>query len=358
MPDPFPLISEESTRRVRRIGVRISVFYFVALLAVLTGLAVLDGWETPATFAGRCINHLFAIGITVLLGLAITRFRGGGFALKACIVVALTLVAASIYFFISFYVFRALGMNDTPLTAGSALRMILYWFAQFLGWSALVLALIYHVEVQERERQLSQLREQAYGAQMRALRYQINPHFLFNTLNALAALIEERELSTAERMVLSLSGFLRSTLALDPLQDITLGEELDIQARYLDIERERFSDRLSVTIDVAPDLRRALVPSLILQPLIENAVKHGVGAVDRAVQVRLRAERRGDQLMIEVENDAPQGAAKVDGTGVGLRNVGERLAARFGPAGRLVTNLDANRRFCAAIFLPFREVGR
>lgn len=354
MPGPFPRLTDDSARQVQRIGLQISVVYFFFLLVVLTGLAMLDGWETPLTFAGRCINHAIAIGFTILMGMAVTRFGWGSFALKACFLVVLTLISASVYFLVSFYVFRLMGMNETPLMIGSALRMILYWFAQFLGWSALLLALIYHFEVQDRERQLSSLREQAYGAQMRALRYQINPHFLFNTLNALAALIEERELPAAERMVISLSAFLRSTLAMDPLRDISLGEELDIQVRYLDIERERFSDRLSVVIDVAPALRQALVPSLILQPLVENAVKHGVGGVDRAVQVRIRAERTDDTLLVHVENDSPSTPTSVDGTGVGLRNVAERLAARFGATGQLHCEMAGDRVFRATMSLPYR----
>jgi LytS/YehU family sensor histidine kinase len=250
-------------------------------------------------------------------------------------------------------VFRLFGGNETPLMFSSALRMIVYWFAQFLGWSALLLALVYHHEVKDREQQLSSLREQAYGAQMRALRYQINPHFLFNTLNALAALIEERELPNAERMVMSLSAFLRSTLALDPLQDISLAEELDIQARYLEIERERFSDRLSVQLDVPDELRSARVPSLILQPLVENAVKHGVSTLDRRVQVRIRAETAGKMLAIHVENDAPVEECRTEGTGVGLRNVAERLAARFGTEGRLESEKQ-DGIFRATLTMPLR----
>lgn len=353
MMDAANRLERDSARRVMRVGLLLAVGYWTVLLAVLTALALIDGWETPETFAARCVNTVIAIAMSALIARVVTVMPGG-FHVKAGLVLVMTLAAASAYFFITFYVFRLFGENETPMMLASALRMILYWFAQFLGWSALLLALVYHHEVQERERQLSSLREQAFGAQMRALRYQINPHFLFNTLNALAALIDEREVETAERMVLSLSAFLRSTLALDPLQDISLGEELDIQSRYLDIERERFSDRLSVVIDVAPELRAALVPSLILQPLIENAVKHGIGAVDRAVEVRLRAERCGESLRIHIENDAPADPSAKDGTGVGLRNVADRLAARFGSAGRLDCGTDGAQVYRATLTLPFR----
>ena len=350
---PAPL-TRDSLRHVRRVGMKIATGYWLAVLVVLTSLAILDGWETWSTFAARCLNTLLAIGSSALIGLAVTRSHSGSFASKASEILLLTLVAASLYFFVTFFVFRLFGANDSPMTVGSALRMIIYWFAQFLGWSAMLFALILQQEVKDRERQLSSLREQAYGAQMRALRYQINPHFLFNTLNALAALIEERELPNAERMVISLSAFLRSTLALDPLQDISLAEELDIQARYLEIERERFSDRLSVQLDVPDGLRGAMVPSLILQPLVENAVKHGVSSLDRRVEVRIRAEAKGRMLTIYVENDAPPEEQRTTGTGVGLRNVAERLAARFGADGRL-TSEKRGGVFRATLSMPLRS---
>ena len=357
MPDLTVPSERDSARRVRRVSLLISLGYWNVLLIVLTGLALIDGWETPATFAARCINTVIAIALCDLIARSVTAFARGTFIMKASLILGLTLLVASAYFFITFFVVQLFGRTDMPLMLASALRMVVYWFAQFFGWSALLLALIYHREVQDRERQLSSLREQAYGAQMRALRYQINPHFLFNTLNALAALIEERELPNAERMVLSLSAFLRSTLALDPVQDITLGEELEIQSRYLDIERERFSDRLTVSIDVPASLRGIMVPSLILQPLVENAVKHGVGGVERAVEVRIRAEAQGDTLLIHVENDAPEVPSAADGTGVGLKNVAERLAARFGTGGWLREGRDG-RVFRVTLCLPILAAAR
>jgi two-component system, LytTR family, sensor kinase len=351
---PMPR-TRDGARRVMRAALLIGLGYWTSLLVVLTSLALLDGFETWGTFVGRCINTVIAIMMSAAIAWAVTVFRGGGsFGVKAGFVLVLTLAISTVYFFVSFYIYRLVGANDTPLMLVSALRMIVYWFAQFLCWSALLLALVYHHEVQERERQLSSLREQAYGAQMRALRYQINPHFLFNTLNALAALIEERELPNAERMVLSLSAFLRSTLALDPLQDIPLAEELEIQSRYLDIERERFSDRLSVGIEVPAELGSAMVPSLILQPLVENAVKHGLGSSEQAVQLRIRATAESDTLHIVVENDAHGSRQRAQGTGVGLKNVAERLAARFGAAGHLQSGKDG-QLFRVTLTMPLRR---
>ncbi len=353
--DPLtPHVANGSSARVRRAGLLVGLAYWTVLLMVLTGLAVLDGWETWGTFAARCINTVIAVAMSLLIAHTVTRFGGGSFTLKAWLVLILTLVVSSVYFFITVWVYTLFGAYESGLMFSEALRMILYFFAQFLGWSALLLAMIYQAQVKEGERLLSEMREQAYGAQMRALRYQINPHFLFNTLNALATMIEERELPNAERMVLSLSAFLRSTLALDPLQDITLAAELDIQSRYLEIERERFSDRLTVSVDVPETLRQALVPSLILQPLVENAIKHGVGAIERSVRIRIGAAAEGDQLDIFVENDARDAAPVTSGTGVGLENVAQRLAARFGETGRLTNGWMTEGVFRSTVSLPLR----
>ncbi|MBS0517016.1 MAG: histidine kinase [Proteobacteria bacterium] len=244
--------------------------------------------------------------------------------------------------------------NISPMTLAESLRGILGWTECYAAWGALFLAQVFSLRIIERERQLSELREQAYGAQMRALRYQINPHFLFNTLNALATLIEEGEAKNAERMVLSLSAFLRSTLALDPMQDITLAEELDIQARYLEVERERYSDRLTVSFDVPEQLKRARVPSFILQPLVENAVKHGVGALDQAVRILICADADRNVLSIHVENDAPEPGRPSTGTGTGLKNVAQRLATRFGDQASLNSERTADGVFRATVAMPLR----
>ena len=338
-------VSSVTGQRVPRAGLKLSLVYWLTLLVVLTALAVLDGWETWVTFSVRCTMTVFAVTMTWLVSWVVTSDRSSRFSTKAILVSAVTVGAATGHYYVSYYLFRMGDMNDSPMTLAETLRGILFWVGTYLGWSALFLAQHYSTQVIERERQLLELRELAYGAQMRALRYQINPHFLFNTLNAIATLIEERELPNAERMVLSLSAFLRSTLALDPMQDIALAEELDIQRRYLDIERERFSDRLTVALDIPPELHRALVPSLILQPLVENAVKHGVGAVERCVRIRIGADADAETLNVHVENDASEAPLVTSGTGTGLTNIAQRLAARFGAAGGLGPALSPRVRF-------------
>ena len=236
-------------------------------------------------------------------------------------------------------------VNDTALGA-----------ALFFGWSCLFISLIFSFELHDRGLRLAAVREEALTAQMRALRYQVNPHFLFNTLNSIAGLIEEGAVTRAERMVLSLSTFLRTTLSLDPIHDVPLADELALQEEYLEIERERFSDRMAFSIDMPQDVRQALVPSLILQPLIENAIKHGVGTTAGHVEIALRARRNADRLEVTIENDMPVmlDCNKSTGMGIGLRNVAERLRARFQEDGQFFSGPVAPGRYRASINLPWR----
>lgn len=230
--------------------------------------------------------------------------------------------------------------------------------SMLFGWSCLFVAVLDNFEVLERERLLAIARKEALVAQMQALHYQINPHFLFNTLNSIAGLIEEGAATRAERMVLSLSTFMRTTLSLDPMHDVSLADEIFLQEEYLEIERERFSDRMTFKVDIPDNVRDALVPSLILQPLIENAIKHGVGGTAGPVEIVLSAFRTADQLHIALENDMPHDKAtenRAPGMGVGLRNVEERLRARFQENGRFSYGPASPGRYRAAVDLPWRQ---
>lgn len=226
--------------------------------------------------------------------------------------------------------------------------------ALFFGWSGLFISLLFSFELHERGRRLAAAREEALSAQMRALRYQVHPHFLFNTLNSIAGLIEEGSAAQAERMVLSLSTFLRKTLSLDPMQDVSLADEMSLQEEYLEIECKRFSDRMAFDIAMPEEVRHALVPSLILQPLIENAVKHGVGRSRARTRIGIRARRQGASLCIAVENDLQPGVALATGLGIGLRNVAERLRVRFGDVAALRVDGGDASRFRVEITLPWR----
>jgi two-component system LytT family sensor kinase len=206
------------------------------------------------------------------------------------------------------------------------------WYFFFAAWASFYIAISSATRLRAAERRAAGAERDAQAAQLRALRYQVNPHFLFNTLNSLSSLVMARRDEEAEAMIVNLSTFFRSSLTLDPGEDIGLTQEIDFQQLYLDIEKLRFPRRLDVRLDVPAELGGARVPPLILQPLVENAIKHGVARTAEPVRLTIAAREEDSQLLLTVENDrGPAEPTKSEhDTGVGLANVCERLAARFG----------------------------
>jgi hypothetical protein len=204
------------------------------------------------------------------------------------------------------------------------------WYFFIVAWAVLYIALSNAERARLAERSAAAYRAEAQTAQLRALRYQINPHFLFNTLNALSTIVMRGAPAQAEQMIIGLATFLRMSLTTDPTEDVTLAEEIKLQLLYLEIEQARFPERLKIELSVPEALKGALIPSLILQPLIENAVKHGVSRTARPVTVNIQAKQTGGKLQLIVQDDGDGPASPESGHGVGLSNVRNRLAARFG----------------------------
>jgi len=214
------------------------------------------------------------------------------------------------------------------------------WLFFFAAWSAFYLATVAQSQALRAQRRAAVAESAAHIAQVRALRYQVNPHFLFNTLNSLSSLVMTGRTERAEEMLLALSTFFRTSLSLNPTADVTLAEEIDLQRLYLDIETIRFPSRLRVEIDVPKELEDVRLPALILQPLVENAIKYGVSPTSDVVTLRIIAEALGeDRLSLRVVNSGSKDQPKrrgrrdsdrIEGTGVGLANVRQRLEARFG----------------------------
>ena len=203
-----------------------------------------------------------------------------------------------------------------------------------LAWVGAYMGIKYYRQLQgETERALA-ARSMAHQAQLKMLRYQLNPHFLFNTLNAISTLVLERETEGANRMVTRLSSFLRYSLDNDPMQKVTLRQEIEALKLYLDIEKVRFEERLRLELDIEPEAEGALIPSLLLQPLVENAIKYAIARSETGGCLRIAARVFAGELLLELSDDGP-GAALVDGEipsarGVGLRNTRERLQALYG----------------------------
>ncbi len=229
-----------------------------------------------------------------------------------------------------------------------------YFF--LVGWAALYLALCFANDVGESERRAGLFAKAAQEAELRALRYQVNPHFLFNTLNSLSALVMNDRKAEAEAMIMNLSHFFRSSLAGDPSADVALSDEVRLQKLYLEIESVRFPERLRTQIEIPRALSNAAVPGLILQPLVENAVKHGVSRTMTPVTITILGQAEGERLILTVADDALTGNARgddhPDGEGIGLGNVRDRLAARFGDDASLAISRPTTGGFIAIINIP------
>jgi hypothetical protein len=217
---------------------------------------------------------------------------------------------------------------------------------------------LFHL-VSARRHELQQAQELAHAlsaaqhAQLAALRYQLNPHFLFNTLNAISAMIVTRRNDEAELMTDKLSSFLRASLASDPTELVPLDQELTLMEDYLEIESIRFGDRLHVEIDCAREACGVPIPSFLLQPLVENAIKYGVAPSLEPVNIRVTGRREGSDLVVTVEDDGRGAgqAVKTGGAGVGLDNIRKRLKALYGDNGVLSAE-PRNPGFAATIRLP------
>ena len=216
----------------------------------------------------------------------------------------------------------------------------------------------YFFEAREREVQVARLSEQLSSARFAALQAQLNPHFLFNTLNTIAVLVRDNDRTGAVRIVEHLSEVLRRTLSRHRANEVTLGEELELVRQYVAIEQARFSDRLRSEFKIPDALMTAAVPSFALQHLVENAIRHGIARHPDAGQLLVSAERIGDLLEIKVIDDgAGIDPAAAIPPGHGIENTRERLRALYGDRASLDVERRAEGGTIATLKLPYRELG-
>jgi len=229
--------------------------------------------------------------------------------------------------------------------------LLAYW--AILGGS---FALDYYRKFRERELRASRLEARLAEAHLHALKMQLHPHFLFNTLNAISTLILKRDLDAAVHMLTRLSDFLRTTLDEPGRQVVPLEQELAFTEQYLAIEQCRFQDRLQVVLDVDPDALGAQVPSLILQPLVENAIRHGIAPQEAGGRLVLRVQRRDGRLRLSIQDDGPglpeSGPPRENG--IGLANTRARLEQLYGPDHYIALEPGREGGLCVTLDLPFR----
>lgn len=338
----------------------IALPFWAVIVAVSSLSAVFRGYvywwiNVPLDSALIVYASIISAGVYTLLRRIIARSFVQQVFLSALLVVCL-----AIPFEIGFNLIRTVaGPEADTFTLEAAinpkniLQGALFWVVPWSLWAAASLATLHNLESRRRDQRLAAVQWQAHEAQVRALRYQINPHFLYNTLSSVSTLILEGEALRAEKMIMRLSDFFRASLSQDPFQDVRLADEMELQRLYLAIEQMRFSDGLSVVYDIPDSLGDAQVPSLILQPLVENSIKHGLQELGKLTTITIRAREAWNQLILEVSDDGAGPGVK-GGTGVGLANVERRLTTRFGDSCSFEAGPGKTGGFCVRMKIPLR----
>jgi hypothetical protein len=229
-------------------------------------------------------------------------------------------------------------------------------FILLAAWTALYYGINYFLLLEDQIRLRERLESQASSAQLAMLRYQLNPHFLFNTLNSISTLVLLKQTERANAMLARLSSFLRYTLANEPTAKVTLAQEVETLKLYLEIEKMRFEDRLRPHFKIEPETIGARLPSLLLQPLIENAIKYAVTPAENGADIWITATQEGQAVRVEVadngDGDGGELAASPS-TGVGLANIRDRLSQAYGAAHRFDTRQNERGGFSVIIEIPF-----
>ena len=273
---------------------------------------------------------------------------------------AMSFVVMATYYLGRIFIFRQLWDEsggdfwDVALTGfygRNIIDMVYYWAVIAVGYNLE----IYH-RYKNQEVKAAQLEARLVETELKALREQLRPHFLFNTLNTISVLIREKKNDEAVTLIARLSSLLRMTLDNTLLQEVTLREEMDFLSRYIDIQKARFSDRLEVGIAIEPAALEARIPNLLLQPLVENAILHGIAPKAGPGRVDVTARVKDGRLHLEVRDDGPGlPVAKNPGReGVGLANTRDRLAKIYGAEGRLTLLSEPGRGVVVRIVLPCR----
>jgi two-component system, LytTR family, sensor kinase len=343
------------------------------------GLGLFDATQTVTVMHSEGMHHawlkLFAVRLLVWLPWALaTPFvlqLGRRFPpvqvrpyapwlahIAACATIGLTVAAWTAWLYILLNPYA----ESPPPSA-----FVHFWLDSFNNGilSSLVLyavVLIVQYTLDSRERltfariETARLNEQLSQTQLRALRRQIEPHFLFNSLNAVAGLVREGRSDAAVNMIAALSNFLRRTLNDSTRQEVPLQEELEFVQNYLDIQKARFADRLELSVDVPGNLYPAQVPNLILQPLVENAVKHGIAKCARGGAIRITAAHRDGMLSLRVCNDGPSLHADWERSGgIGISNVRTRLQSLYGDAGEFRMHNQESGGVEVLVCVPLRN---
>ncbi len=324
------------------------------LLRTLSGIANAMGWSfvlhtALLTATGYSITLLMAAAYRRLIHMKPLFTWSGS--------IVIVLVAAAAYSAIetwSHATFLQPGMRAEGIRF---LGAILLTFSLLIAWSALYFSINFYLLLEEQTGRLLRLENQASNAQLAMLRYQLNPHFLFNTLNSISTLVLLKQTDRANAMLSRLSSFLRYTLVNESIGMVTVAQEVETLKLYLEIEKMRFEDRLRPHFHIDPGATRAGLPSLLLQPLIENAIKYAVTPQEEGADISVEVRRSANRVLITVSDTGPgvDGApSRSESTGVGLANIRDRLAQAYGEDHRFETQSDIMGGFRVFIEIPYQ----
>jgi sensor histidine kinase YesM len=278
-------------------------------------------------------------------------------------------VAVALYAFLDAWV-NVLYNGYTTIELGQVVGLFYIDATLLLAWSALYYMINFFLQIEEQNDRLLRLENQATQAQLAMLRYQLNPHFLFNTLNSISTLVLLKQTEPANAMLSRLSSFLRYTLVNEPTGRVTVAQEIDTLKLYLDIERMRFEERLRTSFRIDPVTEAALLPSLLLQPMVENAIKYAVSPQEAGAEITIATQLIGPILRITVSDTGPGlqsssasnrfAGVTFDGgepvsTGVGLTNIRDRLTQAYGENHRFETLEPPEGGFAVLIEIPFER---
>lgn len=340
----------------------------VFALRVVSALANEQPWELLLVVLVQVVTG-FAISLvlSVIYGQLIKRS-----ALVTWGMTAVTLaVAVAIYAGIDAWLQGIYYSGIRETTIAQRIVGLVFLDGTLLGaWSALYYAINFFLQVEEQADRLERLEAQATSAQLAMLRYQLNPHFLFNTLNSISTLVLLKQTEPANAMLTRLSGFLRHTLVAEPGAKVTVAQEVETLQLYLGIERMRFEERLRTEFRVEPEAARACLPSMLLQPLVENAIKYAVSPQEEGASITLTAQLVGRRLRIAVSDTGPglrepsaagsaaaslAGGGRMASTGVGLPNIRDRLSQAYGEDHRFEIRNPPEGGFTVIIEIPFES---
>jgi len=294
--------------------------------------------------------------LTLLMGSLYRRLITMRALLTAVLSLIAVIVASFAFSFIETWSYATFLRPGSRPVGIEYLGALLLNFSLLAAWSSLYYGINYYLLLEEEINQRSKLESAASSATLAMLRYQLNPHFLFNTLNSISTLVLLKQTERANAMLARLSSFLRYTLANEPTAKVTLAQEVETLKLYLEIEKMRFEDRLRPHFKIESETIGARLPSLLLQPLIENAIKYAVTPAENGADIWITAKPEGQAVRIEVaDNGNGEGAeiSATQSTGVGLANIRDRLSQAYGGAHRFETRQNDRGGFSVIIEIPF-----